>query len=235
MLQRLTKKTRGIYYGWRIVVISAVSRFLQGGLYSNGLAVYFLPVSRDLGVSRTSLSFVFALRSLESGFDGPLMGYLVDRFGPRFMVRIGVVLAGLGFILLYFTNSYFTFLLVFIGVLALGFSAGFTHPFMAVINQWFSRRRALAMNLIHVGTEIGGALLTPLIALVVLNVWWREAALLSGVLILAVVSPLALLIRNSPESMGLSPNPPKDTDGRREDSGRGWVRELQGRWPGVLG
>ena len=33
----------------------------------------------------------------------------------------------------------------------------------------------------------------------------------------------------------LSPNPPKDTDGRREDSGRGWVRELQGRWPGVLG
>ena len=35
--------------------------------------------------------------------------------------------------------------------------------------------------------------------------------------------------------VGLSPNPPKDTDGRREDSGRGWVRELQGRWPGVLG
>ena len=34
---------------------------------------------------------------------------------------------------------------------------------------------------------------------------------------------------------GLTPNPPKDTDGRREDSGRGWVRELQGRWPGVLG
>ena len=33
--------------------------------------------------------------------------------------------------------------------------------------------------------------------------------------------------------MHLSPNPPKDTDGRREDSGRGWVRELQGRWPGV--
>ena len=42
------------------------------------------------------------------------------------------------------------------------------------------------------------------------------------------------------QAMGYSlgtviPNPPKDTDGRREDSGRGWVRELQGRWPGVLG
>ena len=37
------------------------------------------------------------------------------------------------------------------------------------------------------------------------------------------------------DSLVVSPNPPKDTDGRREDSGRGWVRELQGRWPGVLG
>ena len=37
------------------------------------------------------------------------------------------------------------------------------------------------------------------------------------------------------KDIALSPNPPKDTDGRREDSGRGWVRELQGRWPGVLG
>ena len=37
------------------------------------------------------------------------------------------------------------------------------------------------------------------------------------------------------ELLTVSPNPPKDTDGRREGSGRGWVRELQGRWPGVLG
>ena len=42
-------------------------------------------------------------------------------------------------------------------------------------------------------------------------------------------------IRDLPEAIVLSPNPPKDTDGRGEDSGRGWVRELQGRWPGVLG
>ena len=37
------------------------------------------------------------------------------------------------------------------------------------------------------------------------------------------------------DNLGFTPNPPKDTDGRREDSGRGWMRELQGRWPGVLG
>ena len=40
---------------------------------------------------------------------------------------------------------------------------------------------------------------------------------------------------NRRRASSLTPNPPKDTDRRREDSGRGWVRELQGRWPGVLG
>ena len=47
--------------------------------------------------------------------------------------------------------------------------------------------------------------------------------------------PQARVNEVSAEDDPLSPNPPKDTDGRREDSGRGWVRELQGRWPGVLG
>ena len=42
-------------------------------------------------------------------------------------------------------------------------------------------------------------------------------------------------VDQSGSKVRFSPNPPKDTDGRREDSGRGWVRELQGRWPGVLG
>ena len=45
----------------------------------------------------------------------------------------------------------------------------------------------------------------------------------------------AWVSRATAHDADLSPNPPKDTDGRREDSGRGWVRELQGRWPGVLG
>ena len=45
-----------------------------------------------------------------------------------------------------------------------------------------------------------------------------------------VINPLSCHPRRT---VSLSPNPPKDTDGRREDSGRGWVRELQGRWPGV--
>ena len=205
-LGRLVRGPRTVFYGWWIVATAHVFQILTGGLYGTGLTVYFLPVSRDLGLSRAALSLAFTLRSLESGLDGPLTGYLVDRLGPRIMMRFGVMVAAAGFILLAFTHSYATFLLVFLGLLTVGFSAGVHHPVMVLINQWFSRRRALAMNLGYVGNEVGGALLTPLVAILVLNVGWRQGAVLSGLLIFLILVPLSFLIRDNPESMGLLPD-----------------------------
>ena len=54
---------------------------------------------------------------------------------------------------------------------------------------------------------------------------------LMAIIALVIGTPIGFILTR----LLLNPNPPKDTDGRREDSGRGWVRELQGRWPGVLG
>jgi sugar phosphate permease len=192
-----------VFYGWWIVIVSGVCQAVVGGLFSTGMSTYFLPVSRDLSLSRAALSFVFTLRSLESGLNGPWVGYLVDRLGCPFMIRAGCTLAGIGFIVLAFTQTYLAFLLVFVLLLGFGVSSGVNHPFMALINHWFARRRGLALTLSYSGTEIGGAFLTPLVGLMVLNAGWRPTAILSGILIPLIVVPLSLLLRNSPESMGL--------------------------------
>ena len=229
-MQRYFGRRPPIFYGWWNVLISSVLHFLTGGLYSLGLAVYFLPISRDLGLSRAALSLAFTLRSLESGLDGPLTGYLVDRLGPRAMVRAGGVLAGLGFILLAYTHSYLTFLLAFLGVLAIGFSAGFSQPLMVLLNNWFARRRALAITLGFVGTDIGGMILTPLIALLVLQLGWRQGAIVSGIMIPLVVLPLTLLVRNTPESMGLLRDGMSPTEQRPPNqSGPPVAQPAQGR------
>ena len=63
-----------------MVAVAFGVQFLAGGFYQLGFSVYFLPLSRDLGLSRTALSLIFSLRSFEGGLDGPLVGYLVDHF-----------------------------------------------------------------------------------------------------------------------------------------------------------
>ena len=207
LLQRLAAeplgRVRTMFYGWWIVVAAFASYFIVGGLYSYGMSVYFLPVTRDLGLSRAALSFVFTLRALEGGIDGPVIGYLVDKIGPRAVSRAGACLMGLGFVGLSFTQGYAAFLVVFIGGIAVGVSAGVHQSMLTIINQWFARRRSMAMALGYIGGEVGGALMTPLVAYMVLHHGWRETAFWSGLLIPAVMLPVSLLLRNSPESMGL--------------------------------
>ncbi|MDP7085830.1 MAG: MFS transporter, partial [Dehalococcoidia bacterium] len=92
-----------------------------------------------LGLNRAATSLAYGLARLEGGIVGPLAGYLVDRLGPRTIITIGGLLAGLGFFLLALTPNFTTFLLVYVGVLALGVHMGFNNGIMAAVNQWFIR------------------------------------------------------------------------------------------------
>ena len=201
----LSESPGRLFYGWWIVIIGCVLDAVKGGTYNTGFTLYFLPVLKEMHLSRAATSLPFSLAKLESALEGPLVGYLIDRFDVRVMMVIGALLAGLGFILLSFTQSYLLFLLVFIGPVTMGFQIGFNHATLATVNQWFRRKRGLAMSIVQTGQAIGGVVIFPLVALAVLTLGWRTAALLSGLGVLMLL-PLVLLIRRSPESMGLLPD-----------------------------
>ncbi|PKB65774.1 MAG: hypothetical protein BZY82_07230, partial [SAR202 cluster bacterium Io17-Chloro-G3] len=183
-----------MYYGWWVVVTASIFHALFGGLYHTGISLYFLPFKRTFEVSSTQLSLAFALRTLEGGIEGPIVGYLVDKVGPKSIVIFGVIAGGVGFILLAMTQSYPAFLVVFLGFLTIGFSTPF-HGITAAINHWFRRRLGTAMSLATVGSAVGGFLITPLVAWLILTFGWRVAALASGVLILVLGIPLSFLVR----------------------------------------
>ena len=201
----LSPSQRRIFYGWWIVVIGCVQDAVKGGTFNTGFSLYFLPVLNDLQLNRAATSLPFSLAKLESALAGPIVGYLIDRFDLRVMMLLGAGLAGLGFVLLAYVQSYVAFLLVFLGLLAMGFQVGFNHASMTAVNHWFRTRRSLAMSILQTGQAIGGVVLFPLVALAVLNLGWRSAALLSGAMVFLML-PLGLLIRRSPESMGLLPD-----------------------------
>lgn len=200
MLRALTARgslaayVRRFYHGWWLVASTVVVYSLMGGLNYSGLSVYFLPLAREFGVSHTRVSLIFSLRSVLDVLIGPVGGVMVDKLGSRFMVAGGMILGGLGFLVLAVTQSYIQFLLVLMGLVSLGFSMP-DHGVSAGINMWFRRRLGLAMSIASGGFAIGGFVLTPLIAWLVLGFSWRWAAAASGIMMLGIGLPLALIYR----------------------------------------
>ena len=200
------KKISGLFYGWRMVAASAALRALGAGLHSYGFTVFFLPLSQDLNLSRTATSFAFSLARAEGAIEGPIVGHLLDRYGPRPVMLAAVLLMGFGYLLLSTVHSYVAFLIIYTGVISLTHSGGFMHAPMALTNTWFIRLRARAMTLNSAAYGLGGVLIAPLLSIVVQSWGWRRGAVVAGLAFLFIGVPLCLIIRRSPESMGLRPD-----------------------------
>ncbi len=194
------------FYGWRMVALTGAMRFLVGGFHVFGFSVFFLPISRDLGLSRTATSLLFSLGRVEGALEAPLLGHLIDRFGPRVAMMIGSLVIGAGYLLFAGAWGFIPLVLAYVFVVTPGSSAGFQHGTVALVNNWFVRRRAMAISIMSSTIPLGGALLTPLLALAIYSLGWRWAAFLVGTAFLAIAFPLARMARNTPESMGLVPD-----------------------------
>jgi MFS family permease len=202
-----------------IGIVSAI-RVLGGGLHGYGFTVFFLPISQDLGLTRAQTSLAFSLARAEGAIESPFVGYLVDRLGPKPIIVTAAALTGIGYILLSWVDSYLGFLVIYLAVVSLAFTAGFVQSPMVVANSWFIRQRARAMTVVSAAVPVGGALISPLLALAVTAWGWRWASVIAGCLFLVICIPLSLKLTRSPESIGLAPdgeppNPRPRTGGER--------------------
>jgi len=202
----LTRQRPRIFYGWWMVALAGFMSSINSTAVKSGYAVFFLPVSESLGVSRASISLVFSLSWAEGGPVAPIGGWLIDRFGPKPIMIAGTVICGSGFLLLAQTHSIWSFGLVYLGMISIGNNIAIQDALPALINNWFIRRRALAISSYKSLGFLGPALLVPLLALLIALQGWRTAAILAGAIILGVVLLPSLLLRNTPESAGLLPD-----------------------------
>jgi MFS family permease len=202
----LSNKKTGLFYGWRMVAAASALRVLGAGLHSFGFTVFFLPLSQDLKLSRTSTSLAFSLARAEGAVEGPIVGHLLDRYGPKPIMLAAVLLMGIGYLLLSQVHSYATFLVVYLGVISLAHAGGFMHSPMVLINTWFIRHRARAITISSAAFGLGGVLVAPVLSVIVQAWGWRWGATIAGLLFLLIGIPLCLTIRRSPEGMGLLPD-----------------------------
>ena len=192
------------FYGWIIVAVGVVTQFLQG-LSSQGFSTYLSFLQRDFGWSKAVMAGPRSVTSVEGAIIGPLEGFLVDKFGPRLIVMIGVFIMGLGFILFGLTNSLWLYYLANI-IIALG--TGFQGMIImsVTVNKWFRRRRTIAQSIMLLGFSMAGVVGVPLLVLTQSAFGWQISAIGSGLIIWAVGFPCSLLLRTEPEPYGLMPD-----------------------------
>ena len=198
------RRLSGLFYGWWIVMAGGGLQLLQSALLGQAYGAYVVLLRDDFGWSKTALAAASSLREAESGLTSPFQGWLLDRFGPRRVAAVGVIIFASGFMLFSQVSSLLTFYLAF-GVMSVGASlAGWLTVTYTTV-QWFERKRATAIALTTTGFATGG-MLVPLTALVLDGIGWRETAFLSGVIVLLVGLPLTRVLHGRPEGMGLRPD-----------------------------
>lgn len=188
---------RKVFYGWKLVGAGAAIQALQSGLITQAYGNYAVLLERQFGWSKTTFSAAFSLMRAESGLLGPLQGWALDRYGTKRVMRLGVILTGLGFIGFSQIQTLFHFFAA-LGVAAVGASLSGFLSITAATVRWFERNRAKALSFSGMGFAIGG-IVTPGVVWLLRTFGWRWTAAMSGVVIVLVSYPLSGFFGDGPE------------------------------------
>ena len=200
--QNPTAAAKGIspFWGWRIVWAGAAVQTLVGGLVQHAYTNYAVLLRAEFGWGTTLIAFGFAMNRVESGLLGPIQGWLLDRFGPRPVMRAGAIIIGIG-LMLFSTVSNAVEFFAFYFVIAVGASlSGFITVVTAVVN-WFDRRRSLALALVQAGFPVGGVLI-PVVVFSLERYGWRATSFGSGIIAMVLILTLAQFMHKHPHAVG---------------------------------
>jgi len=186
---------------WQRNYVAAVSFFTLFSIV--GLALYGLPffydfMVTDYGWSRARVTSGNAISKLLVGpLFGFLVGYVVDKYGPRRMMLSGILMSGTALIGLSYTSSLWAFYLFYL-FNALGYVCGGPLPNQVLISRWFKEARGKAMGLAYVGIGVGGTVV-PLLAVQLIEMFgWQGALRGIGILIILIALPLAFFVKDAP-------------------------------------
>ena len=180
-----------------------------------GFALYGLPFFydffvKDLGWTRQQVTSGNALSKLVVGpVFGFLAGTFVDRFGPRRLMIVGILVAGLALVGLGAVTTLSAFYFFYL-LNAVGYVAGGPLPNQVLLSGWFDAARGKAMGIAYLGLGIGGALVPLAAHALTQALGFRGALRILGVLMIVIALPAALFVKEPPglRGAGVAPRNP---------------------------
>ncbi len=193
-----------LFYGWYITIACSIVNLFVAGVLFYGFTAFIEPLVNEFGWSYTSVSFAASLRGVEMGIFAPFVGMVVNRFGPKKLMLLGVLLIGAGLILLSFIKSR---LMLYVAFMMISFGGGGCIVVVTpkLVSNWFERKIGKAMGLMVSGFGASG-LIVPVIVWLISSYGWRTAATIMGIGIWLTCIPLIAVIFNTPEECGYFPD-----------------------------
>jgi MFS family permease len=197
-----------LFYGWWIVVVSAIGLGLgYAPIIVYSFSVFIKPLTQDLHSNRASISLAFTLANLMTSISSPLVGRLADRFGARRVILIATAIFASLLISAPLLSSKLWSFYLFYGLLGFVGSGPAPIPYVKVISRWFDRHRGLALGLTMLGIGTGAILMPAFAQRLIAMLGWRSTYMVIGMLVLVVSVPIvAFFLKESPEERGLQPD-----------------------------
>ena len=204
LLKIATPRVLKIFYGWWIVAAALSIAIYVGGVVFYGFTSVFQPIADEMGWSYTQISLAMSLRGMESGITAPLVGVLVDRWGPRKLIFGGSIIAAVGLILVSLTHSLVMFYGAFL-LMTIGTSCCSQTCLATAVGNWFHKKVGLATGIAVSGFGFSGLIIPLMVKMIEVMGWRMTMAVLGGGMFVLVL-PLALVFRHKPEQYGYLPD-----------------------------
>jgi sugar phosphate permease len=209
-----------MFYGWRVAAACFTNLFVVVGIVYYSFPVFYAPLIQEFGWTRVQVTAGFFLSILIVGpIFGLSAGFLIDRYGAKRILLVGLLFAGtapLGFAFMHSLPVYYFFYFM----QSIGYVSAGPIPNQVLISHWFSRMRGRAMGLAYVGIGVGGTLAPVLAQFLIRESGWRQAMLaISGMIFVILIPATLILVKNRPAQIGMRPDGDAEQDARPAGTG----------------
>ena len=188
-------------------LVTAIVSGLGHGFYTNGMAILFKPIAADLNLTRAATSWATGIGRLQGGIEAPITGWLSDRFGPKWVMIVGICFISAGLVLMNFIASLWAYYVVWGMIIGVGINLALTIAADKALANWFIKKRGLAFGVRFAFIGICGVLVVPLIEWMVGAYEWRMTCLIwAGVMFTSIPLLWVLVRQKRPEYYGLLPD-----------------------------
>ena len=205
--QNTNRNKPRFYYGWFIVFGYLLSGIAGSGAILWGFQVFVNPMAEDLGWSKSTIFSITVFRTVIMGVLLIFLSRLMDqKKWPPIVMSISSEIFALSIMALGSVNEYWQYFLFAVVFGSIGLAGAGGQLYQALVPKWFVKYRGKAIAFGSAGTALG-AFIYPTLANILIDAYgWRLAWVIVGIITLILLLPISLLIRRSPEDLGLLPD-----------------------------